>query len=137
MIHRHCEERAPPCKAQIESGSYVTMSRKKVVKGLEDLDELAQFLLEKVSGMTHRDPPAARVLLCVGFARSSVGTPGIGSETAQTNSLFRMIPHVYYHLVDTSALDYDCIYQFVNTASLVPQQLVGLSQLMQMSYDIT
>ena len=48
MVHRHCEERAPPCKAQIESGSYVTMSRKKVVKNLEDLDELTQFLLEKV-----------------------------------------------------------------------------------------
>ena len=48
MVHRHGEERVPPCKTQIESGSYVTMSRKKVVKNLEDLDELTQFLLEKV-----------------------------------------------------------------------------------------
>ena len=103
------------------------------MNGLEDLDELAQFLLEKVRGMTHRDYPPVHVLLCVGFAISSIGTPGI----AQTNSLFRMIPQVYYHLVDTSALDSDCIYQFVITASLVPQQLVGLSQLMHMSYDIT
>ena len=53
MVHRHCEERAPPCKAQIESGSYVTMSRKKVVKNLEDLDELTQFLLEKVREMIY------------------------------------------------------------------------------------
>ena len=43
----------PPCKAQIESGSYVTMSRKKVVKNLEDLDELTQFLLEKVREMIY------------------------------------------------------------------------------------
>ena len=53
MVHRHCEERAPPCKAQIESGSYVTMSRKKVVKNLEDFDELTQFLLEKVREMIY------------------------------------------------------------------------------------
>ena len=53
MVHRHCEERAPPCKAQIESGSYVTMSRNKVVKNLEDLDELTQFLLEKVREMIY------------------------------------------------------------------------------------
>ena len=52
-IHRHCEDRAPPCKAQIESGYYVTMSRKKVVQKLEDLDELGQFLLEKVSVHVH------------------------------------------------------------------------------------
>ena len=49
FVHRHCEERVPPCKAHIESGSYVTMSRNKVVKKLEDLDNLGQFLLEKVS----------------------------------------------------------------------------------------
>lgn len=49
MVHRHCEDRVPPCKAHIESGSYVTMSRNKVVKKLEDLDNLGQFLLEKVS----------------------------------------------------------------------------------------
>ena len=48
MVHRHCEDRVPPCKAQIESGSYVTMSRKKVVRKAEDLDNLGQFLLEKV-----------------------------------------------------------------------------------------
>ena len=48
MVHRHCEDRVPPCKAHIESGSYVTMSRNKVVKKLEDLDNLGQFLLEKV-----------------------------------------------------------------------------------------
>ena len=53
MVHRHCEERAPPCKTQIESGSYVTMSKKKVVKNLEDLDELTQFLLEKVREMIY------------------------------------------------------------------------------------
>lgn len=47
-MHRHCEDRAPPCKAKIASGSYVTMSRKKVVKKLEDLDDLARFLLDKV-----------------------------------------------------------------------------------------
>ena len=49
VVHRHCEHRSPPCKAQIESGSYVTMSRKKVVKALDDLDDLAQFLLHKIS----------------------------------------------------------------------------------------
>ena len=49
MVHRHCEDRVPPCKAHIESGSYVTMSRNKVVKKLEDLDNLGQFLLEKVN----------------------------------------------------------------------------------------
>ena len=48
MVHRHCEDRVPPCKAQIESGSYVTMSRNKVVKRLRDLDSLSQFLLDKV-----------------------------------------------------------------------------------------
>jgi len=63
------------------------MSRKKVVKGLEDLDELAQFLLEKVRGMPCRDSSPAHVLLCVGCAVPSVGTPGIGSAAAQTNSL--------------------------------------------------
>ena len=51
MVHRHCEDRVPPCKAHIESGSYVTMSRNKVVKKLEDLDNLGQFLLEKVNYM--------------------------------------------------------------------------------------
>ena len=49
MIHHHCEDRVPPCKAQIESGSYVTMSRNKVVKKLRDLDSLSQFLLDKVT----------------------------------------------------------------------------------------
>ena len=53
VIHRHCEYRTPPCKAQIESGSYVTMSRKKVVKELGDLDDLAQFLLHKVCTTSH------------------------------------------------------------------------------------
>ena len=48
MVHHHCEDRVPPCKAQIESGSYVTMSRNKVVKKLRDLDSLSQFLLDKV-----------------------------------------------------------------------------------------
>lgn len=48
MVHRHCGDRVPPCKAQIESGSYVTMSRNKVVKKLRDLDSLSQFLLDKV-----------------------------------------------------------------------------------------
>ena len=48
MVHCHCEDRVPPCKAQIESGNYVTMSRNKVVKKLRDLDSLSQFLLEKV-----------------------------------------------------------------------------------------
>lgn len=51
MVHRHCEDRVPPCKAHIESGTYVTMSRNKVVKKLEDLDNLGQFLLEKVRHM--------------------------------------------------------------------------------------
>ena len=50
LVHRHCAERLPPCKAQIESGSYVTMSRKKVVQKLEDLDDLGQFLLDKACG---------------------------------------------------------------------------------------
>ena len=49
VVHKHCEYRSPPCKAQIESGSYVTMSRKKIVKALDDLDDLAQFLLHKIS----------------------------------------------------------------------------------------
>lgn len=49
VVHKHCEYRNPPCKAQIESGSYVTMSRKKIVKALDDLDDLAQFLLHKIS----------------------------------------------------------------------------------------
>ena len=49
VVHKHCEYRSPPCKAQIESGSYVTMSRKKIVKALEDLDDLAQFLMDKIS----------------------------------------------------------------------------------------
>lgn len=53
FAHRHCEDRAPPCKAQIESGSYVTMSRKKVVKKVEDLDDLGQFLLDKVCICSH------------------------------------------------------------------------------------
>ena len=48
LVHRHCVDRLSPCKAQIESGSYVTMSRKKVVQKLEDLDDLGQFLLDKV-----------------------------------------------------------------------------------------
>ena len=48
MVHHHCEDRVPPCKAQIESGSYVTMSKNKVVKKLRDLDSLSQFLLDKV-----------------------------------------------------------------------------------------
>ena len=49
VVHKHCEYRSPACKAQIESGSYVTMSRKKIVKALDDLDDLAQFLLHKIS----------------------------------------------------------------------------------------
>ena len=49
IVHKHCEDRAPSCKAQIESGNYVTMSRKKVVKSLEDLDDLGKFLVEKVT----------------------------------------------------------------------------------------
>ena len=49
MVHRHCEERAPACKAHIESGVYVTMSRRKIIRKAEDLDDLARFLLEKVS----------------------------------------------------------------------------------------
>ncbi len=48
MIHRHCDDRVPPCKAKIESGKYVTMSRKKVITKLEDLDDLGRFLLDKV-----------------------------------------------------------------------------------------
>ena len=54
VVHKHCENRCPPCKALIESGSYVTMSRKKIVKALDDLDDLAQFLLDKIS-MLNRD----------------------------------------------------------------------------------
>lgn len=49
MVHRHCEERAPACKAHIESGSYVTMSRRKIIHKAEDLDNLGRFLLEKVT----------------------------------------------------------------------------------------
>lgn len=48
IVHRHCDDRVPPCKAKIASGSYVTMSRNKVVKKLEDLDDLGRFLLDKV-----------------------------------------------------------------------------------------
>ena len=54
VVHKHCENRCPPCKALIEYGSYVTMSRKKIVKALDDLDDLAQFLLDKIS-MLNRD----------------------------------------------------------------------------------
>ena len=54
VVHKHCENRCPPCKALIESGSYVTMSRKKIVKALDDLDDLAHFLLDKIS-MLNRD----------------------------------------------------------------------------------
>jgi hypothetical protein len=57
VVHKHCEYRSPPCKAQIESGSYVTMSRKKIVKALDDLDDLAQFLLHKIS-MLNKDRSA-------------------------------------------------------------------------------
>ena len=49
IIHKHCEYRVAPCKAQIESGSYVTMSRKKIVKTLDDLDDLTQFLMHKIT----------------------------------------------------------------------------------------
>ena len=49
VVHKHCEYRSPLCKAQIESGSYVTMSRKKIVKALDDLDDLAHFRLHKIS----------------------------------------------------------------------------------------
>ena len=52
--YTNTENRCPPCKALIESGSYVTMSRKKIVKALDDLDDLAQFLLDKIS-MLNRD----------------------------------------------------------------------------------
>ena len=48
MVHRHCRDRAPPCKAHIASGAYVTMSRKKVIKSLDDIDRLGKFLLDKV-----------------------------------------------------------------------------------------
>ena len=48
-VIRHCVERAPPCKAHIESGSYVTMSRKKIIHKPEDLDDLGRFFLEKVA----------------------------------------------------------------------------------------
>ena len=48
MVHRHCKDRAPPCKAHIASGAHVTMSRKKVIQSLDDIDRLGKFLLDKV-----------------------------------------------------------------------------------------
>ena len=45
-------DRASACKARIASGEYVTMSRKKVIKSVEDIDRLGRFLLDKV-GWVH------------------------------------------------------------------------------------
>ena len=47
-------DRAPPCKARIASGNYVTMSRKKVIKNLDDIYRLRDFLFDKVSTLPNK-----------------------------------------------------------------------------------
>ena len=45
VVHKHCQDRAPVCEHA--PGQLIRMASEKVVKTLDDLDDLAQFLVEK------------------------------------------------------------------------------------------
>ncbi len=46
VVHKHCQERAPVC--ELAPGQLVKRTSEQVVKTADDLDDLAQFLVEKV-----------------------------------------------------------------------------------------
>ena len=47
--HHHCVSRVSVCPRVIQEGRRLTVSKRKVISCVEDLDEFDQFLLEKVS----------------------------------------------------------------------------------------
>lgn len=54
IVHKQCQDKAPLCQNQYEPGRHITMASEKVVSKLDDLDELAQFLVEKHHLCTHQ-----------------------------------------------------------------------------------
>ena len=52
LVHKHCQDRAPICRDLSKPGQQVTMGTEVVVRQPEELDELAQFLVEKVISLS-------------------------------------------------------------------------------------
>ena len=50
IVHKHCQDRTPVC--ELGPGQLVKRTSEKVVKTADDLDDLAQFLVEKVNNCT-------------------------------------------------------------------------------------
>ncbi len=48
VVHKHCQGRVPVCEHPHEPGQLVKMATEKVVSTPDDLDDLSQFLVEKV-----------------------------------------------------------------------------------------